>query len=1077
MTRNGIFGKLKSHLLVILALIVTLTASLFLMTACNKDEDEKPSYSKVENDESIIANGSFEFGSSSLSLDAFPQTSTTGWTRATDNGATSSKVDSGIIDISDAGWKALMSTMYEDSDFFAFVSNTYGFNKSDIENQIKQEKPGISSKDLAEAVKDRILNGYVDSSSIKHKYFENFVNPGKHDGTTDEKVYMLNNYRTSTALGLGTAQKLTSSSAFNLDAGEYGKLSLWVKVQNFSGDNKAGANVRIINKFNSTTQAPYVLYGIRDTEWTKYTVYFKADEVYACNLQVVLGFGFGNGNSTAAEDYAEGTVYFDDVVFEQITEQEYVDQVGAKAEETLLTYQATTTYTTYIDVNELKANDKIAVYNMTYDSNALFTDLSIADSIVNEEYTSSSVNGTVVDILGADKVSKGTITKDDDKLSLVGIKNLAYNFTLKNNAFKLAPESYALIKFTIKNDLGKFDANGVNVFVVDNYGSEENAPTSVVNAKVSGEETEYSVLVKNNFPELDKDGKFLKERTFYIKIFVGPYALTQKLNASDFATGDVEISGLKIMTGKTYEFVRTNYQKLNGNITSYEISKTDKTTNYVDYTLLSTKASSTVSLYAGESANYSNPANDSYSLTTAPSEYGSIVSAPAVVSGYTGIVKNHSYINSESNVYDINTRSGNIAGNDHAGLINTKYLDTYSAISGLSNIKTALNHNGADIQPIMIYNDTASAYGFIGNTITLAKSSYKKISLDVKVTGDAKAYIYLVTADSADKEVMTIDVKSNTDGYEYTTEIDISTKKLELVIDSSMMDTTGAKQGWTTVTFYLATGSTQKQFRLEVWNGARDGSNDSTGYVFFNNVDTSATFTEPTSWVDAFTNTSSLLYSHNQKDTDLSANAVLYMRPLDATEIKYNDKQTDADSKVSYSAKYIWANNDTTIYAVFNSIDPVPVDPNPTEDEDKTDSGCTAETDPSTFWLSFSSIVLAAALVLAIVMLFIKNLRARRKANKNDAKSYYKVTSRYKEEEKPAKKVKEKKVKNFIEEEEMEKALEDYNASVDEVETEEPETTEETEVETEQSLDDYVYGDVQTFGSDDETIETNEDKE
>jgi hypothetical protein len=107
-------------------------------------------------------------------------------------------------------------------------------------------------------------------------------------------------------------------------------------------------------------------------------------------------------------------------------------------------------------------------------------------------------------------------------------------------------------------------------------------------------------------------------------------------------------------------------------------------------------------------------------------------------------------------------------------------------------------------------------------------------------------------------------------------------------------------------------------------------------------------------------------------------------------------------------------------------------------------------------------------------MLFIKNFRARRKANKNDAKSYYKVSSRYKED-KPVEKVK--KSKKFIEQEELDKALEDYNQTVENTaepieETADEELSEENANET--SLDEYVYGDVQTF--DDNIIETNEDK-
>jgi hypothetical protein len=290
-----------------------------------------------------------------------------------------------------------------------------------------------------------------------------------------------------------------------------------------------------------------------------------------------------------------------------------------------------------------------------------------------------------------------------------------------------------------------------------------------------------------------------------------------------------------------------------------------------------------------------------------------------------------------------------------------------------------------------------------------------------------------------------------------------------------MMDKSGEKQGWLTVSFYLATGSTAKNFRLEMWNGGRDGSDatKSKGYVFFDNVNTAESFSEP-SYVDAFASTTSILYSLNQKDSALSEGAVAYKRVLDAKEIEFNKGQT-SDNKISYDAKYIWATNYSTIYAIFNSVDPVHIDPNVNnEDTDSTDPGCAGETDPSTFWLSFSSIVLAVALVLAIAMLFIKNFRARRKANKNDAKSYYKVSSRYKED-KPVEKVK--KSKKFIEQEELDKALEDYNQTVENTaepieETADEELSEENANET--SLDEYVYGDVQTF--DDNIMETNEDK-
>ena len=92
-------------------------------------------------------------------------------------------------------------------------------------------------------------------------------------------------------------------------------------------------------------------------------------------------------------------------------------------------------------------------------------------------------------------------------------------------------------------------------------------------------------------------------------------------------------------------------------------------------------------------------------------------------------------------------------------------------------------------------------------------------------------------------------------------------------------------------------------------------------------------------------------------------------------------------------------------------------------------------------------------------MLFIKNIRRRRKANASDAKSHYKVTSR-------TKKVKQSKPKKVAEEFEEVEEIEEYVQEQDEeVPTEE------------QSLDSYVYGDVQDFGADEqpEEVETTEE--
>ena len=61
-----------------------------------------------------------------------------------------------------------------------------------------------------------------------------------------------------------------------------------------------------------------------------------------------------------------------------------------------------------------------------------------------------------------------------------------------------------------------------------------------------------------------------------------------------------------------------------------------------------------------------------------------------------------------------------------------------------------------------------------------------------------------------------------------------------------------------TLTYYIANGDTEKNFRVELWNGARDNSEaNSYGYVFVESVtikDTEA-FTEAATWNSTWNST------------------------------------------------------------------------------------------------------------------------------------------------------------------------------------------------------------------------------
>ncbi|MBQ6728237.1 MAG: hypothetical protein IJQ87_04775, partial [Clostridia bacterium] len=420
----------------------------------------------------------------------------------------------------------------------------------------------------------------------------------------------------------------------------------------------------------------------------------------------------------------------------------------------------------------------------------------------------------------------------------------------------------------------------------------------------------------------------------------------------------------------------------------------------------------------------------------------------------------------------------------------TKHLANYPA--ELSDILTELKDED-DIQPIVIYNKNADHYGFIGAQQSVSASAYAKVSVKLKVVGDnANAYIYLVDTLNTKKDVMLFaDFKVNTtDGIKNPsigTTYSAADHKFMLVIDK---DAEVGEDGFVEVNFYIATGADAKAFRVEVWNGGRDGALDtaSQGYVIVNSisVSTSGAFSEPATWQSAF-DTDNPLNSVKISSFNAAGSALIaYTRELTDTEKSFNKEYPD--NTVSYSPTYVWANNKTFVYGVFNTINPVESNPYDSIEQDEEGSGCARTSDPSTFWLSFSSIILAVVLILAIAALFVKRFRLRRKANKSDAKAQYKVKSRT-ESQKAINKIKERKAKeaeDAVQPEENTEDAVDTNADLDTVSDEPAESTESGE-DTEQSG--YVYGEVQDFGDmtlempeEDKTeggdnVDTDEDKE
>lgn len=974
------FSKAIKSLIVFLISLCVFCACAFAV-ACgggsSDSESTEKTYTYTETDTETISNANFVYGTHDKTADDFPITSLTGWTRSVDNSAASSNVDSGVVSVGSNSWNKVFDKLYADSDFIKIYENKY---KTDLDGKTDDEK-----KDF---IKDK------------------FANPEKHDGAADSFIYMLNNFSTKT--GKGTAQRLRSSSSVSVKKGETYKISVWVKTNILNGD---GANIRLTNAVNGNSQAEFRIDGIKNTDWTEYTVYFVAHEDYDCTFTLTLGLGYGNG-SGMMQDYVEGTAFFDDVKVEKFDGD--ISTVTFDDNKTL-------EFGSNEPISVSPAGDNVFKYDMNFDIGTYFTDITSATQTVD-----------------LDKENK-----------TVEIKNGTDNFEI-TTADEDDYQKYLLVSFKLQNKLNKLGSTDITVNVVDIFGAITETRKAVATfSDVSDDDkfTTCNILVRNNFKN--------QPREFYLELVIGPETLSEYVYEN--ATGNVVIKDVKYSAGY---------------VSSEKYTDKADDPEYKLYSFFNSDTDATVALYAGYNADYEEHNHSTtYSLTPAKGNVGEITDHPTAVNGYSGIVSNHVLVKGESGDTQretvINDRTSFSGADGYAGLINTKYMTTYA--SGDSNLESILNcfyDDENNIQPIVIYNKNADHYGFIGKQQTVSASAYAKVTVKLFVTENAKAYIYLIDTSKSEKDVLQFaDFTVNTTEGLNNATINGKTyaaadHKFMLIIDK---DAARGDDNFVEVNFYIATGANSKSFRVEVWNGGRDGSDTtaSNGYVVINSIEvsTSSAFTEPTSLANVFTDSGNPLYNHF--DTD-GTGFIAYTRELTDTEKAFNKEYPD--QAVSYKPTYVWAQNDTTIYAVLNTINPVEHNPYDDLPADEEGSGCAAETDPSTFWLSFSTILLAVVLVAAIVALFIKRFALRRKANKSDAVSRYKVKSRT-ETQKEIKKTKERFAKQSETEEQISEETEDEPVSEDlptDIASESEEGAENTGDETEQTG--YVYGDVQDFG-------------
>ena len=1062
MTNRYFLNKLKTSILALLCIVFVLSMSLFTLTACNDDDEtEDPTYSYTDVDEGLISNADFTKNTANKAKDAYPIASASDWTKAYHKQSISSYVDSGVIDVSSNAdktypWDETVKKLKEDNDLLTALA--YQYYPTDV-----------TSTETAKAKYDTIKNDF------ESKYFPN---PGTHDGAVDGKMYMLNNYpQNQKYIGKGTAQSLTSSKSISLEKNKVAKITVWVKTANITGHGdpaNRGANISLTNSISGKTQSQFRVTSIIANEWTEYVLYVQGDSIYDSSLTLVLGLGFGLGSNVQTKYYTQGTAYFDDITCEILDEMpsdvtfDVTKNLDVASEEPF-------------DINAYNLNNG---FKKTVDNKEEYISASETKKTFCYDMTILNANNQVVELVGLDdakptdyfttsnvknKDGEFTTSKDIAQNSTITMTEITdgqvfdlveASASIKTASFTLARGEYALVNFSIINALKVIGSTDISVDVWDiceknGVKSTKKIASVLASDEVSEDAVNQSFLIYNNFPTGDDGVDFENEtRSFYVVLNIGPNDLSPILLATDLATGKVTVKDFTVVTAVTPEDGDDGYK-------GYEfITSTTSVSKYL------------TAGYDGFSADtgYTETAEttNTYTLQTRPSDLGNIKDAPANVKGYEGVTSEHSYVKENGIETALNNRSGKNGKNgSYAGLINSEYIDNYATLTSgtagttLSDIKTALGTvtPGAKIQPLMIYNHDADSYGYVGEKITVEANDFALITLKVRVTGNAKAYIYLVDCSQIEKEVLTFDSFTPTTSVSNKVQgtLDSTNNKFEFVVSSTADE-------WQTISFYIATGATEKVFRLEMWNGSRDGAQKSQGYVFFDNINSTTTgaFTESDKWENVANGHP--LYDTFNKTLAQTDVVVTYTQQLTELEQEFNEEYKDnADiAQVKYYENYVWVKTSNLLYAVLNTIDPEITDPYdslPEEDEEDAESGCTAETDPSTFWLSFSSILLGVCLVLAIIALILKFYLRKRKANRSDAVVHYNVTSRIRSKRDVVK----------------EDAEEETEESVEEAETTEEQVEETTEEATEQTLDEYVYGEVIEDFSE-ETQENNEEQ-
>ena len=790
-------GKWKKLLATTLGVGMAAALSLGIFTACkgdtDKDEEEEDTPA-AKTDTQLVKNGDFEFYSESTKekddLRAILNTPTS-WSFT--SGSPSSDTRSGLINVGDDYWDYFTKEGYH----FTSVSDAYAHWKDEnvtVYDRLKfLDEFDDEIDDLSSSSNEKkLFNEYnysVDYEDVQYLREELGEKVALHDDAKQREdketgILMIHNRRTSDNV-LGTAQSYSSSTTVTLQAGTAAKVSVWVKTAKLehyyaaTGEDKkepverrAGAYIGVTHTVGGTTMDQMQIKNINtaqtnssnaDNGWEQYTVYLRANTYAASTFRIVLGLGMGSSDNRY--EAVNGYALFDDLECEIISDEDYEnaevdgacdydDEANAKKFDAT-EHPADRTFK--LDMfapldnsedlffkNFNEAND-IYLTKETSGSNA-YTSEDIDANLSDDKTEGKNIakQTTVTELRGLADGNKylAEILKSDFEDYAYGDSKLVFLLSTNGAAYTarladipLASGERLLLSFWVKTSKIMTGRTGAGATLVDGENKTAISPfdtTTLAGVDIDDERTDINHGWTQCFFFVSNDTD--TDKTFHLELTYGPTTIVGT-DRYDYGQGYAAFANFdaKRLTKTELSYASTGDRAVSVSLTG----------RVADTTVFDTVSA----------------ASDIKSGLALPANFTGIVagSKNIVSDGVDNYVPDTVYTGLLNAQYakDYLENGDNNDWINRLGTVAPETVDEKSAKEWWNSVFGDTTVAGAAArQPLVIVNAGATAapsYGYFAKTATVSANSYQKISMRVKLSRNAKAYIYLTDASDVTK--------------------------------------------------------------------------------------------------------------------------------------------------------------------------------------------------------------------------------------------------------------------------------------------------------------------------------------